>query len=75
MKQKIEREWKSIVCPELKERSLVMCEWELTSEKGRVLKKTLKQIDCWNPKLSEFGEGDCNWGCEKVIAKMEKERL
>ena len=31
MEQKIEREWKSIVCPEGKERTMVMCEWDIVS--------------------------------------------
>jgi hypothetical protein len=30
MEQKIEREWKSIVCPEAKGNTMVMCEWEIS---------------------------------------------
>ena len=71
MEQKIAREWKSIVCPDGKAQSVVMCEWDIVSEMGRILKKTLNQIDCRNPKLTEFGGGDCNWACRKVIAKEE----
>ena len=71
MERKIERGWKSIVCPDGKEKVIVMCEWEILSEMGRILKKTLKQIDCDNPKLTEFGGADCNWACRKVIAKEE----
>ena len=71
MEQKIAREWKSIVCPDGKEKAIVMCEWDILSEVGRILKKTLKQIDCHNPKLTEFGGADCNWACRKVIAKEE----
>lgn len=69
MERKIERGWKSIVCPDRKEKVIVMCEWEILSEMGSTLKKTLKQIDCHNPKLTEFGGADCNWGCKKAIAK------
>ena len=71
MERKIEREWKSIACPDGKYKSMVMCEWEMLSEEGRILKKTLKQIDCRNPKLTELGGRDCNWTCEKAIAKEE----
>jgi len=71
MEQKIERKWKSIDCPDRKEKSVVMCEWDILSGAGRILKKTLKQIDCHNPKLTEFGGVDCNWACRKVIAKEE----
>ncbi len=72
MDQKIEREWKSIVCPERKGESLVMFEWDILSNEGRILKKTLKQIDCHNPELAEFGGTDCSWACSKAIAKREK---
>jgi hypothetical protein len=72
MEQKIEREWTSIVCPEGEEKVSVMLEWHTVTEKGRIFKKTLKQIDCHNPKLTEFGGADCNWVCEKVIAKRER---
>jgi hypothetical protein len=72
MEQKIEREWTSIVCPEGKEKVSVMFEWDTVTEKGRIRKRTLKQIDCHNPKLTEFGGADCNWVCEKVIAKRER---
>lgn len=71
MEQKMEREWKSIVCPDRKEKAVVMCEWDILSEGGRILKKTLKQIDCYNPRLTEFGGTDCSWTCEKAIAKEE----
>jgi len=71
MAQKIAREWKSIVCPVGKAQSLVMSEWNILSDEGRILKKTLKQIDCHNPGLSEFGGTDCNWACRRVIAKEE----
>ncbi len=71
MEQKREREWKSILCPEWKEKAAVMCEWDILSEDGRILKKTLKQIDCYNPRLTEFGRTDCSWACEKAIATEE----
>lgn len=48
---------------------MVMCEWDILLEMGRIFKKTLKQIDCHNPKLTEFGGADCNWACKKAIAK------
>jgi hypothetical protein len=49
-----------------------MYEWEIVSEKGRILKRTLRQIDCYNPQLTLLGGADCNWGCEGVIGKREK---
>lgn len=49
-----------------------MCEWDVLSKGGRILKRTLKQIDCHNAELSEFGGLDCKWGCEKVIGKRER---
>ena len=67
-----EREWKSILCPETKERTVVMCEWEVVSKGGRILKRTLKQIDCHNPQLAAFGSIDCTWGCNGVIRKRER---
>jgi hypothetical protein len=67
MEQKLEREWKSIGCPERDEKTLVMCEWATLSEIGSVLQRTLRQIDCNNPKLAEFGGGDCDWACENVM--------
>ena len=74
MKQKMEREWKSIICPDWKEKTVVMCEWDILSEDGRILKRTLKQIDCHNPRLTEFGGTDRRWVCEKAIAKEEMTR-
>ena len=75
MGQKIVREWKSIVCPDdRKAQSVVMCEWDILSKEGRILKKTLRQIDCHNPRLTEFGGTDCNWVCQKAIAKEEMTR-
>ena len=71
MEQKIEREWKSIVCPEGEEKTMVMCEREIVSGGGRIFRRSLKQIDCRNPKLTGFGGTDCNWSCEKVIVKRE----
>jgi len=49
-----------------------MFEWGVVSKGGRILKRTLKQIDCHNPQLTEFGGIDCNWGCEGVIGKRER---
>jgi len=49
-----------------------MCEWNLESKGGRILKRTLKQIDCYNPELTEFGGANCKWGCEGVIGKRER---
>jgi len=74
MEQKIAREMKSVVCPDVKEKAIVMCEWNILSEMGRILKKTLKQIDCHNPKLTEFGGADCNWAWRRIIAKEEVTR-
>ena len=71
MEQTREREWKTVLCPGGKGRNLVMCEWDIVSEKGRILKRTLKQIDCYNPQLTQFGGADCNWGCEAVMVKRE----
>ena len=75
MEKKIERELKTIVCPEGKAKTWVMCEWDIVSREGRIFRRTLKQIDCYNPKLTEFGGIDCNWGCERVIAKRERRDL
>jgi hypothetical protein len=72
LEQKVEREWKSILCPAEKEKTWVMVEWDLISEKGRILKRTLKQIDCHHSRFIEFGEADCQWGCEGVIEKRER---
>jgi hypothetical protein len=71
LEQKREKEWKTVLCPGGRGRNLVMCEWDIVSEKGRILKRTLKQIDCYNPQLTVFGGADCNWGCEEVIVKRE----
>jgi len=72
MEQKIEREWNSIRCPRGKDITLVMVEWNIVSEKGRILKKGLRQIDCHHPHWTQFGGGDCEWGCERVIKKIER---
>ena len=48
-----------------------MVEWEIVSKKGRILKKTLRQIDCHHPQLAQFGGVDCKWGCQRVIGKRE----
>jgi len=72
LKEVREREWNSILCPERQSRTLVMCEWDVLSRGGRILKRTLKQIDCHHAGLSEFGGLDCKWGCEEVIRKRER---
>jgi hypothetical protein len=72
MEQKIEREWRPIRCPGKEDQVLVMIEWAVASEKGRILSRRLRQIDCRDPELTRFGGADCQWGCEKVIAKREK---
>jgi hypothetical protein len=72
LEQEIEREWKSVLCPEWKGRTWIMCEWEIVSEKGRILKRTLEQIDCRCPHLMEFGGADCHWECAGVIGKRER---
>jgi len=72
LEQKREREWKSVACPGGKGRTLVMLEWDVVSEKGRILKRSLKQMDCQNPGLRLFGGEDCNWKCEGVITKRER---
>jgi hypothetical protein len=66
------REWNSIVCPERQCRTLVMCEWDVLSKEGRILKRTLRQIDCHNSELVQFGGMECKWGCEGVIRKRER---
>jgi hypothetical protein len=71
LEEKREKEWKTILCPGGKGRNWVMCEWDIVSEKGRILKRTLKQIDCHHPQLTLFGGTDCNWECEGVIGKRE----
>jgi len=72
LEQKTEREWKSIRCPGDKDKTLVMVEWDIVSEKGRILKRSLRQIDCHHRSLMTFGGGDCEWGCEGVIGKRER---
>jgi hypothetical protein len=72
MEQKIEREWKSILCPGEKDKVFVMIEWDVLSEKGRILKKNLRQVDCHHSKLTKLGGLDCDWECEKVIRKIER---
>ena len=49
-----------------------MVEWDIVSEKGRLLKRSLRQIDCHHPQLTQFGGEDCGWGCEGVIGKRER---
>ena len=73
MEQKIEREWKSISCPGERVKTKIMVEWDIVSEKGRILKKSLRQIDCHHPHLTELGGADCMWGCESVIGKSERQ--
>ncbi|NWG03167.1 MAG: hypothetical protein HXY44_09970 [Syntrophaceae bacterium] len=72
MQTRIEREWKSIFCPDQKENTLIMLEWEILSEGGRILKKRLHQMDCHHPKLTKWGELDCRWRCERILAKYEQ---
>jgi hypothetical protein len=72
MEQKTEREWKSINCPGREGKTVVMVEWDIISEKGRILKKSLRQIDCHHPPLTEFGGEDYKWGCEGVIGKRRR---
>jgi hypothetical protein len=67
-----EREWHSVLCPERQCRTIVMCEWDVLSKGGRILKRTLRQIDCHNVELTQFGGMDCKWGCEGVIRKRER---
>ncbi len=71
MEQKREKEWKTILCPGGMGRNLVMCEWDVTSEKGRILKRILRQIDCRHPQLTLLGGLGCNWECEGVIGKRK----
>jgi hypothetical protein len=72
MEQKSEREWRSIFCPGKGDETLVMVEWNIVSEKGRILKRSLQQIDCYHPQLTKFGGMGCKWGCEGVIRKRER---
>ena len=72
MEQKIEREWRSIRCPGREGKVLVMIEWDVGSEKGRILSRSLRQIDCHDPQLTRYGGMDCERNCERVIAKRER---
>ncbi len=67
-----EREWNPILCPERQCKALVMCEWDVLSKEGRILKRSLRQIDCHNAELVQFGGIACKWGCEGVISKRER---
>jgi len=49
-----------------------MVEWDVVSEKGRILRRSLRQVDCHHFLLTIFGEHDCEWKCERVIGKREK---
>ena len=77
MENKTVREWKSIACPDGQLQSKVMVEWDILSDKGRIVQKTLRQMDCHNPRLAEFGGTDCNWACQKTLAreKMTRSRM
>jgi hypothetical protein len=72
MQHKKEREWKRISCPRERDKTLVMVEWNIVSEKGRILKRSLQQMDCHHPQLAKLGGPDCEWGCERVIGKRQK---
>ena len=72
MEQKIEREWRSIRCPGRENKVLVMIEWGVVSDKGRIFSRSLRQIDCHDSQLTRFGGVDCERGCERVIAKGER---
>jgi len=72
LEHKREREWKSILCPGDKNKAFIMVEWDVLSEKGRILKRSLHQIDCHHSKLAKLGGLDCEWGCERIIVKSEK---
>jgi hypothetical protein len=72
LEQKIEREWKTILCPGERDKTFIMMEWDVLSEKGRILKKSLRQIDCHHSKLTKFGGLGCDWECERIISKKEK---
>jgi hypothetical protein len=74
MEQKVEREWKEFLCPERKEKSVVMSEWDILSEKGQILKKTRRQMDCHNPRLAEFGGPDCRWTCDEAAVSEQTAR-
>lgn len=69
LEQKIDREWKSIRCPGRGDKTVIMTEWDIVSEKGRILKRSLRQIDCHHAQLALFGGESCNWGCEGMIGK------
>ena len=72
MEQRMEREWETIQCPRKEERTRVMCEWDVMSKGGRILRRILRQIDCHDPRLGVFGESDCDWPCQQIILKQEK---
>jgi len=67
-----EKEWNSILCPERQCRTMVMCEWDVLLKERRILKRTLRRIDCYNAELVQFGGMECKWGCEAVIRKRER---
>ena len=71
MEKKIEREWKSILCPGEKDKTWVMVEWDIVTEKGHLLQRSLRQIDCHHPRLAQFGGEDCEWGCEGLFGKRK----
>ena len=72
LKEVREREWNSILCPERQCRTMVMCEWDVLSKEGRILRRTLRQIDCHNAELVQFGGRECKLGCEEVMRKRER---
>jgi hypothetical protein len=66
MPEQIKRVSRSIVCPDGKECTEVLIEW--TVVKG---KKVLRQIDCSNPMLSNYGLEDCKWTCWDRLCKRD----
>jgi len=75
MEKRVEREWRSASCQPGKQPAWMMCEWDIVSEGGRIVRKTLRQIDCHHPLLAEFGGGDCDWKCLELLTKREKRDL
>ncbi len=72
MDHRVEREWKTVLCPERNERTRLLCEWSTVCEKGRILQRTLKGIDCFSPMLAELGGPECRWECQGVICRRER---
>ena len=70
MEQRVEREWKSVRCPQGEGRIRIMCEWKVIAVEGRVLKRELTLIDCHHPLLARLEGGSCGWGCMEAVTRQ-----